>query len=265
MKNIDKADIFSPLFTPHGNQLTIMPGTIYAGHALPEEVTLPKALKPGSDFGIEVHDGNVIGTKLDSAPSASFIGGFHVGLDGQIVPQSIWDCKFRPKSPDPRGMVLIGDFWADIYLLNVAPSKNGTSAALKEIATGTQKIALRGGLEPLTWWNAIAVLAGHGKQLLSMAEFSVATMGSTDGKTAGGKPEITGHIDGLKSHNGLEQATGCLWTWGRDFDPSGGWAVVMGGYWNSDAAGPRRFALNHPDIGYDNVGARGRCDHLILA
>ena len=265
MKNIDKADIFSPLFILNGNQLSVLPGTIYAGHAMPEEVALPKKLKPGTDYAIAVEDGKALGASIDYTPDASFIGGFHVGLDGQIVERSIWDCKFRPKALDPRGMILIGDFWADIYLLNVDPRKNGTSAACREIATGTHKIALRGGLEPLTWWSAVAALAGDGKQLLSMAEFSVATMGVTEGKTAGEKPETTCHIKGLKSSYGLEQATGCMWTWGRDFDPSGGWPVVMGGDWYSDAAGPRRFSYDHPVYGGSDVGARGRCDHLILA
>ncbi len=264
MNNIVKADPFSPLFILNGNQLSVLPGTIYAGHALPEEVTLPKNLKPGSDYAVAVEDGTVVGKKLDHAPESICIGGFHVSLDGQIVEQSIWDCKFRPKAIDPRGMVLIADFWADIYLLNVDPRKNGTSAACREIATGTHKIALRGGLEPLTWWNAVAALAGDGKQLLSMAEFSVAALGVTEGKAADEKPETTCHIKGLKSSYGLEQATGCMWTWGRDFDPSG-YAVLMGGSWGSGAAGPRRFHSGHPGNGYSYVGARGRCDHLILA
>jgi hypothetical protein len=34
------------------------------------------------------------------------------------------------------------------------------------------------------------------------------------------------------------------------------------GNWNSDAAGPRRFDSDRPDDDYNDVGARGRCDHL---
>ena len=266
MNNIVKADLFSPLFTTTNNQLGIAAGTIYAGHYLPENVPLPEKLWPGSDYAVGINDGNAIVEKIDRAPGIAFIGGFHVGLDGQIVPQSVWDCKFRPKARDPRGMVLVGDFWVDIYLLNCHPAKHGTSSAGVDLATGTMSVVMPDSThQPLTWWNAVAVLAAHGKQLMSMAEFSVATMGVTEGKAADDKPTKTGHISGLKSYNGLEQATGCMWTWGRDFDPSGGWAVVMGGVWVSAAAGPRRFSHSLPAGDYLYVGARGRCDHLILA
>jgi len=249
MKNIIKADSFSPLFATNNNQLQVLPGTIIAGHALPTSVKLPSDLKPGTDYGIVVEDGEVICHELNHAPVATHIGGFHVGLDGNIVGASIWDALFRPKAKDPRGMVLSGDCWVDIYFLNVDPHKYGTSAAGVEIASA------------VNWWDAVATLSSHGKQLLSNAEFSVAMHGVELEKTAGEKPTSTGHIEGLRSACGIEQATGCLWTWCRDFDPSG-YASVMGGYWVSGSAGPRRLYGDDPDYGWYVIGARGRCDHL---
>lgn len=262
MNNLAKADIFSPLFTVENNQLSIVPGTIYAGHALPGKVNLPKKLKPGSDYAVDVEDGVVSAKQLDSTPDLKCLGGFHVGLDGKIVENSIWDAKFRPREVDPRGMVLVEDFWVDIYLLNSDPGKNGTSAAGVEIASGTEEIMMQGVRKPLTWWNAVTVLAVLGKQLLSMSEFCVAAQGVEEGKTCGEKPKTTRHIPGLKSRYGLEQATGCIWTWGRDFNPSGPYASLMGGGWDSGSAGPRRSDINVPDYGWFNVAARGRCDHL---
>ena len=264
MTNLIKADQFAPLFITESNRLSIVPGTIYAGHALPGNVNLPKKLKPGSDYAVDVEDGVVSAKEIHSAPDLKCLGGFHVGIDGKIVENSIWDAKFRPQEVDPRGMVFVEDFWADIYLLNTDPGKNGTSAAGVEIASGIEGILMQGERKPLTWWNAVAVMAVLGKQLLSMSEFCVAAQGVEEGKACGTKPKTTGHITGLKSRYGLEQATGCMWTWGRDFNPSG-YAGIMGGYWGSGAAGPRRFNGHHPDTDYYYVGARGRCDHLILA
>jgi len=263
---IQKADLFSPAFNLHpGNILTVQPGTLVAGLDLEETVKPVEALTPGNDYAIAVVDGIAMVSALAGAPSQSFIGGFHVGFDGNIVPASIWDANFRPKCPDPRGMVLVSNFWADIYLLNIDPHLYGTSSAGKEIADGASQIEMpQGGRQPLTWWNAVTVLSSHGKQLLSLAEFSLAASGTEDGKNNDGDPKTTGRSPGLRSAVGLEQATGCMWTWGRDSEPSSPYVAVFGGGWLSARSGSRRCCTDDPGSYWYGLGARGRCDHLIL-
>ncbi len=247
--HIEKSDPFTPIFTLDRDNLTINPLHDSEDRPLPTNVQLPE-LRPGTDYEVTIIDGVAVATPLEGLPAHS-IGGFHVGLDGKIVPGSLWDVCFRPKARDPRGMVLVaGAFWADIYLLNTDP-QTGTSRANQPIARN------------ITWWDAVNTLAEHGKQPLSMAEFSLATSGVDEGKRAGDRPETTNHIAGLKSAAGLEQATGCMWVWGRDFDPNG-YAIVLGGYWGSPVAGPRRFSGADPGGAWNSLGARGRCDHLIL-
>lgn len=247
--HIEKSDPFTPIFTLDRDNLTINPLHDSEDRPLPAKVQLPELL-PGTDYEVTIIDGIAVATVLESLPAHS-IGGFHVGLDGKIVPASLWDVCFRPKARDPRGMVLVaGAFWADIYLLNTDPQA-GTSRANQPIARN------------ITWWDAVNTLAAHGKQPLSLAEFTLAAEGSEEGKTCGGRPETTGHVDGLKSTVGIEQATGCMYVWGRDFDPNGS-AIVLGGTWCSPGAGPRRFDDDDPGDSWNGVGARGRCDHLIL-
>ncbi len=261
-----KADIFTPAFeTTDGASLFVKPGTIVGGHPLAEKVAMPEELQPGTDYAIGVENGVAAAASLAVPPDASFIGGFHVGLDGKIVVPSIWDGRFRPKARDPRGMSLNGDFWMDVYLLNTSPHIHGTSKAGQTIASGANPIHLPDGSSlPVNWWNVVKILANFGKQLPSLAEFSVAMEGVEEGKNCVVRPEKTGHVEGLRSAVGCEQAAGCIYIWGRDFAPSGGYAIVMGGYWGSDAAGPRQFGDGLPGADNYDIGARGRCDHLIL-
>jgi hypothetical protein len=256
MKTIlEKSSLFTPAFRlREKSTLLINAGTIVAGHPLPDTVVMPD-LALGRDYQIVANDDTVEAQLLDAPPTLSAIGGFHVGLDGEIAAHSIWDNNFRPKAQDPRGMVFAGSFWVDIYLLNIEPRVNGTSSPNKCIADGASC--------SLNWWKAVEILAEHGKQLLSMAEFSIMAAGVKEGKNCAIEPDHTGFVPQLKSGIGVEQATGCMWTWGSDFDPCGR-AIVMGGGWFSGAPGPRQFFNFDPDFGWNSIGARGRCDHLIL-
>jgi hypothetical protein len=268
MKNLlKKCDHLSPaFFHVGGNFLDLVPGASVSG--IPKttrQVVRPKRLTPGTDYAIIKDKAYLKAVKLTSEPKASAIGGFHVGLDGVIVNASIWDQLFRPRCPDPRGMVFAGKYgWIDIYLLNTDPGKHGTSAAGVEIADGWSNIILPDGKgRALNFWVATHALSLHGKQLLSCEEFTAVMQGVEEGKTCGDDPKKTGHVRGLKSAIGIEQATGCMYVWSRDIkDLDVPWIFLMSGAWTSDAAGPRRFDYNHPGSDYYAVGARGRCDHL---
>ncbi len=267
MKNIlERSDLLSPAFEARdGIRLDFDPCGSLDALRNATSVIMPKKLTPGTDYAVKQDKGTMKAVKLSSAPKADALGGFHVGLDGNIVRSSIWDQLFRPRCPDPRGMVFAGKYgWIDIYLLNTDPGKHGTSAAGVEIADGWSNIILPDGKgRTLNFWVATHALSLHGKQLLSCEEFTAVMQGVEEGKTCGNDPKKTGHVPGLRSAIGIEQATGCMYVWSRDIkDLDVPWIFLMGGDWDSDAAGPRRFDSYLPDYVDFNVGARGRCDHL---
>jgi len=247
VKITSKADPFTPAFEVKGGGLVIKDGVTFDDiPPINPFVALP-ALAPGVDYSIHPTDSGDLAASMARIPGE--VGGFHVGLDGAIVPASIWDTKFRPSAPDPRGMVFVpGVGWVDIYLT----AEDGTSRPGAKIA------------RDISWWAATALLAAQGKQLLSAGEFSVAAAGATEGKTCGERPELTAHVDGLRSTVGLEQVTGAMWTWTRDID-SDRYALLSGGNWRTSDAGPRRLDFDFAYYSNDFIGARGRCDHLILA
>jgi hypothetical protein len=246
MKITSKADIFSPAFEIETGGLAIKPGVTFDVAVVNPFVLMPGTLAPGVDYSIHPHESGDL--TASTAPIPRAVGGFHVDSAGEIVPASIWDTKFRPACADPRGMVFVpGAGWVDIYLAG----EDGTSRLGAKL------------LRNVTWWDAVALLAKHGKQLLSVGEFSVAAAGVTENKTCDLRPEIAEHVEGLRSTAGLEQATGALYVWTRDID-SDKWVLLSGGNWDTSDAGPRRLSSGGADYSYDDVGARGRCDHLSL-
>jgi hypothetical protein len=257
---LKKSDYFTPAFsTKDGASLQLKRGVRIDGDA--HEIQLPKKLVPGTDYEIRYGRVTLRASVLNGIPNANAVGGFHVGLDGKIAVHSLWDILFRPNCMDPRGMVFVPSVgWVDIYLLNTNPAENGTSRAGKQIADGKSPIDGR----PLNWWTAVHAFAQAGKTLLSKSEFAIAMEGSEEGKTCGSDPIQTGHAPGLKSIYGIEQATGCMWTWSREIEGlNGPWMYILGGGWDSAAPGPRRFNYGVPGGGWLGIGARGRCDHLI--
>jgi len=116
------------------------------------------------------------------ASGARQIGGFHYAPGGNAAAQaggdttpaineySLWDLKWRPACPDPRGMALVASmFWCDIYLTGVDHYTNGTSKNNVTIADGSSppKIpAAFGGngstaYSGFTWWESAEVLRSH--------------------------------------------------------------------------------------------------------
>lgn len=310
-----KADMRTVAFTVTGpGSLSIKAGTVVGvggkiftfGMATPIEMP---ALTAGVDVAIWVRaDGHPIATLDHAAPPAAgarLIGGAHYAPGGnaagfnsggnttpQFNPFSLWDLKFRPACPDPRGMTLVaGGFWADIYLLNVNHIANGTSRFNQTIADGASppRIPLAFGgngantYSSLTWWEAAEVMASHGKQLLDYAEFAAAAYGTTENQSAGTDPVSTILRQAYTSVWGIFLATGNMWIWGRHFgggaagaawaNTNGGRgqvfqqsnAVLFGGDWGSEAVSGSRASNwgNPPSVSVAGIGARGRSDHLI--
>lgn len=275
-------------------------------------VNMP-SLTAGTDYAIYAcDDGTARADANFTAPSgytsttARKIGGFHYAPGGNasaraggdttaaINAYSLWDLKFRPACPDPRGMTLVADgFWADIYLLSVDHLTNGTSKYNVTIADGSSppKIPTKFGgsgstaYSSLTWWESAEVMRSYGKRLPSCAEFAALAYGTTEASSVGADPGSTVLNAAYTSKWGVIQATGCLWVWGGEFGGpyvNAAWtantggrgsayslsnAVLLGGNWdnNTPYSGSRCSNWGHaPSFSNTDIGARGVCDHLIL-
>ena len=225
-------------------------------------------------------------------------GGNATGTSGgdttpAINAYSLWDLKWRPACTDPRGMALVSDgFWCDIYLLNTDPGANGTSKYNVTIADGSSppKIPTAFGgngstaYSSLNWWEAEEVLRAYGKAPLTYDEFSAAMYGTTEASGSGTDPGSTILRNAYTSKWGIMLATGNMWIWGANFGggaAAASWtantggrgstyqmenAVIFGGNWgNGSNCGSRcSYWIYSPTYSNSSIGARGRCDHLIL-
>lgn len=286
-----KADPTSPVIriTESGG-IVIKAGTVFCGKSYDEDEGVPlPSLVPGADYVIAaLNDGTleIVRLTVGSVPDA-VIGGFHFapgsvatarrGGDDipQINPYSLWDRNFRPACSDPRGMALIEGahghkFWCDIYLLGVSHIDDGSSRFGAKIVDGSSPPidpATGKKLKRFEYQHAVDALAHHGKQLLSFEEFAHAAYGVTEKSAASEDPDITKLDAPRTSKFGIMQATGNLWVWGHDGDPDEPRASLLGGAWWSDGdAGSRYASVGHwPADSYEDLGARGRSDHLQLA
>jgi hypothetical protein len=311
----EKADPRSVAFTKTGaGTASIKAGTIVevngAVHqfAVDTAITMP-ALTAGTDYAIWIHpDGAISATaSFTSAPVANArrIGGFHYAPGGNAAAQaggdavpainefSMWDLKWRPSCPDPRGMTLVaGAFWCDIYHLGVDHLINGTSKFNVTMADGSsppRRPLMFGGngtatYSTLTWWEAAEVMVSHGKELLSYADFAAAAYGTTENASAGTDPVSTILRQAYTSKWGVMLATGNVWVWGNEFGggaQGAAWAnnnggrgqvyqqenaLLLGGSWGVAAFSGSRASSwgDAPSISESRFGARGRCEHLTL-
>ena len=309
-----KDDVNSVAFTKTGSDtvsikagtLVEVGGTVRAFNS-DTPVTMP-TLTAGTDYAIWIKsDGSLEATDNHTSPpiaGSRKLGGFHYAPGGNatgynaggdttpaINEYSLWDLKFRPACPDPRGMVLVaGRFWVDIYLLGVNHHTDGTSKYNVTIADGSSppKVpAAFGGngsttYANLTWFVAAEVMESHGKTLLSYSEFAAAAYGTKEAQSGGTDPVSTILRQNYTSKWGVMLATGILWVWGRDFGGSYGAAsyvdqgrgsaymlsnaALFGGVWDNAAdSGSRASYWNSLPSNSDAlIGARGRCDHLVL-
>ena len=319
-----KADPSTPMFYKTGaGTISVKAGSVIGLNAstftfsMDTAVQMP-SLSAGTDYAVYMcSDGNLHADANFSYPTgfspatSRQIGGFHYAPGGNaaaqaggdttpaINPYSIWDLKFRPLAPDPRGMALIlNRFWSDIYLCNITPEANGTSRYNMTIADGSsppKKPTAFGGdgnaaYGSFTWWEAAEVMSAAGKQLLAYDEFAAAMYGTTEGSSGGTDPGSTILRAAYTSKFGIMLASGNTWVWGRDFSywpgsNGAGWkdnagargqlylandqglvAALFGGDWdNGGNAGSRSSDwIYYPWGSSSNIGARGRCDHLRL-
>ena len=271
-------------------------------------ITMPSAVA-GTDYAIWLKpDGSIQATSNHVSPPASGarkIGGFHYAAGGnatgtsggnttaQINEYSIWDLKFRPECPDPRGMTLVGGaYWVDIYLTGVDAITNGSSAYNVTIADGSSppKIPIAFGgngsttYGTYTWFEVQELATAFGKRSMTQPEFMSAMYGVTEQTSIGSDPVSTILDAPRTSKWGVIGATGNLWIWGRT--RGGGFA---GASWNANTEG-RGSEYNAPSaslLGGDwgdgsnsgsrcsgwsvaasvsnaYIGSRFSCDHLQL-
>ncbi len=280
----------SPALVALADELIVVrAGVTFAGYtfetATPVEIAAP--LIPGADYGVIVDRGVPRALHADRGPPVgdTVIGGFHFAPGRRafarqggdttpaINPFSIWDVNFRPACADPRGMATaVADgkpFWFDIYLLGVNHHVDGTSRFNVTIADGGNRPIDPASGKPyakLDYKTAVAVLAHHGKQVPSHAEFIALAHGVTERTAHSGDPVVTKWDAPRVSQHGANQATGNMWVWGHDGDPDTPRASIFGGSYGSDDNAGSRYAY----VGYwadgslEGVGARGRSDHLQL-
>ncbi|TAK50271.1 MAG: hypothetical protein EPO23_03430 [Xanthobacteraceae bacterium] len=266
-------------------------GTGFAGHLFAADTPVAP---PGGGYQIGADYAVIIGD--DGVPRAGLItgipddprvlGGFHFAPGGNaparaggdditaINPCSCWDLNFRPACPDPRGMVFVesleGPFWCDIYLTAADHLTHGTSAFGVTIADGDDPPQRPGGKTRFKKFNcttARAVLAHHGKGLLSTNEFAAAAIGGTEQTACGQDPVITGLDAPRTNRSGVMQPFGSLSVWGHDGDPDTPRASLFGGSWIFGGSAGSRYAnvaCYWPDFSSGLIGARGRGDHLQL-
>ena len=291
---LTKTDPNSPaLSITESGDLAIKSGAVFLGHTYDgsEMIRFPEAIRePGADYAIVALDDGRLEIARHTLPGIpnNALGGFHYAPGGIAVercggdslpainPYSLWDRNFRPACADPRGMALIErtygrKFWCDIYLLGQNHLANGTSRFGVTIADGNDQPtnpATGKSFENLDYETAVAVMAHHGKQLLSFSEFAAATYGVTEKSATKDDPEKTGIDAARTSKFGIMQATGNMWVWGHDGDPDEPRASMFGGgWWGGGHAGSRcaGVAFHWPVNSDDDLGARGRSDHLQLA
>lgn len=289
----------------------VMAGGTIVTFSADTAITMP-TLTSGTDYAIYVcTDGTIRADANFSAPTgyttanSRKIGGFHYSPGGhsgapgggdttpQINVYSLWDLKFKPACPDPRGMALVaGGFWSDIYLLGVDHITNGTSKYNITIADGASppKVPTQFGgngtttYTSLNWWEAGEVLASAGKRLPRNNEFAALAYGTTEATSIGADPVSTTWASAYISKWGCAQVSGTMWQWAADFGggaAAAGWvantvsrgstyqlenAAIFGGGWaDTSNAGSRCSSWsNSPTYSGNAIGARGVCDHLIL-
>ena len=316
-----KADSSTVAFTKTGaGTLSIKAGTIVAVQnatltfATATAITMC-ALSAGTDYAIYVCDDGSIRTDASfsypvnyTAANSRKIGGFHYAPGGNAPAQSggdttpvineysLWDIKFKPIAPDPRGkMMVLNGFWSDIYFLGVDAITNGSSKYGVAYADGASPPKIPtcfGGngsavYSTFDWFVANEMASYFGMRLSTQQEFMALAYGTTEASSEGTERHNTGLYAAYTSRWGAMQATGCLWVWGAmraGAYATAGWnpvsgttasrgseynapnALLLGGDWGiASFCGSRCSAWGNAALSSGgSVGVRCCCDHLQL-
>jgi hypothetical protein len=154
------------------------------------------------------------------------IGGFHYGrvrtieqrfdasatLAVQVVPNSVWDLRHRPRCSDPSGMVKVGDFWVDIYL----SSEDGTPWP-NTVPLSRYNATPFSGTEGYAYIDYLQLARNAGKRLPTYAEFLQYAYGVPEGVVGVSSTVATGSVAWLVSCLNVDQPSGNLWQVGADF------------------------------------------------
>ena len=188
----------------------------------------------GFHYGF-VRNTNEYGQEIN-ASGAVRGSGWESNVREDIVPNSVWTTKHRPKC-DPTGMAYLGNsLWGDIY----TASDDGASG-LQAYYGGTPIT----GTEGLNYYIAVERAARVGKRLPSLQEFLVAAEGNpqgldgsnTNGHTATSNTArtVVGKIKNAISNRNIMGLCDNVWKWLNEFvlDPTASawaWHDVMPGY-----------------------------------
>jgi hypothetical protein len=286
-----KRDRNAPAIKIVGRETAVIcAGTVFSGAVFRKDMEIAKpdgGYVVGTDYAVHVVRGKAVIKPLLSAKlSSTAMGGFHFAPGGNapgaeggdaipaINPCSVWDRNFRPAVKDPRGLMFktMPDgrkVWGAIYMLVRDHLEYGPSAFNVEIADGSSppQNPAGGYYKSLDYETAVAALKHHGLQLMTYDEAREFAYGVTERSSRGADPKVTGLDAPRTSATGGMQMTGNLWSWITDGHPTDPRPSIFGGSWVSGSDAGSRFADLDvwPGDSGDNLGARGRSDHLQLA
>lgn len=299
-----KLDAAQVCFTKTGaGTLSIKAGTSvtvyrYVTKYMADTAVAMPTLTGGTDYAIYVcTDGSIRADASFTNPigyttlNSRKIGGFHYAPGGNALARaggdsipaineySIWDLKYRPACPDPRGKAQITPtVWQCIYPLGVSHPSQGASKFSDTIADGLNPPP---NYTTFTRFDAAEVLSLYGLRLPTYAEFSAGAFGTTEAAAGSTDPATNILRAAFTSKFGIILATGNMWFWGAEFgggEAAAGWvantggrggtfgmenSAIFGGFWGDGAnCGSRASAWNSsPTASTSSIGARGVCDH----
>jgi hypothetical protein len=216
------------------------------------------ACTDGATLSFKISLNSTNPTGFDAAHSRK-LGGFHYGrvrnsittsdvTSGAIVPNSIWDLKFRPAC-SPEGMAYIGNgVWCDIYLPSVNAAITFSNGNGSPITTGTAKSTYNStpltGTEGLSAYSFNELARQSGKRLLTLSEWLQAAHGSPPGedgnndhawaKTTNGARAATGSVADAISLLNIVDCVGNVLEWVDEYlqngiEAAGAWVDEMPG------------------------------------
>jgi len=268
-------------------------------------ITMP-TFAGGTDYAIWCKpDGTLEATSNHTSPPVSDsrkVGGFHYAPGGNatgtsggdttpaINEYSLWDLKWRPACPDPRGMTLVGGgFWSDIYLTGVDAITNGSSKYNVTMADGSSppKVpTMFGGngsttYGSYTWFEAQEFSTAFGKRTVTQQEYMSLAYGTTEASSVGSDQGSTILNAAYTSKWGVMQSAGVLYVWGRDRGgpfASAAWnantegrgseynapnSALFGGNWGNGSDSGSRCSRwpNAASYSTSAIGSRFVCSH----